>query len=73
MICSSLDEPFLTEKLPSLSRTTNLVLCVVVQLHLHSSVNFVTPAQRHQGVDAELLAKRKAVYERTESESQALV
>jgi putative transposase len=27
----------------------------------------VTPAQRHQGVDAELLAKREAVYERAKS------
>jgi putative transposase len=31
--------------------------------HLHSGTNFVTPAQRHQGVDTELLAKREAVYE----------
>jgi putative transposase len=35
--------------------------------HLHSGINFVTPAQRHQGVDAELLAKREAVYERAKS------
>jgi putative transposase len=35
--------------------------------HLHSGINFATPAQRHQGVDAELLAKREAVYERAKS------
>jgi putative transposase len=35
--------------------------------HLHNSINFVTPAQRHQGVDAELLAKREAVYERAKN------
>ena len=27
----------------------------------------MTPAQRHQGVDAELLAKREAVYERAKT------
>lgn len=31
--------------------------------HLHSGINFVTPASRHRGKDAEQLAYRKAVYE----------
>jgi putative transposase len=31
--------------------------------HLHSGINFVTPASRHNGEDEEILAKRKAVYE----------
>jgi putative transposase len=31
--------------------------------HLHSGINFVTPASRHRGEDAALLAQRKAVYE----------
>jgi len=35
--------------------------------HLDRAINFVTPAQRHQGVDAELLTKREAVYERAKS------
>ena len=30
--------------------------------HLHSSINFVTPHQRHTGVDVEILSKRKLVY-----------
>ena len=30
--------------------------------HLHSSLRFVTPAARHQGLDAGLLAKRHAIY-----------
>jgi putative transposase len=29
--------------------------------HKHSKINFVTPAQRHQGKDGEILAHRKAV------------
>lgn len=32
--------------------------------HCHSQTKFVTPAQRHQGVDKIVLAKRKAVYEK---------
>lgn len=32
--------------------------------HLHSGINFVTPADRHRGVDTRRLARRKAVYER---------
>ena len=31
--------------------------------HRHSAINFVTPAQRHSGMDGELLRKREAVYE----------
>lgn len=31
--------------------------------HRHSAIGFVTPAQRHAGLDLALLAKRKALYE----------
>lgn len=31
--------------------------------HLHSRIGFVTPAQKHRGEDAEILAHRKVVYE----------
>ena len=31
--------------------------------HRHSKINFVTPAQRHQGKDKTLLAQRKTVLE----------
>lgn len=31
--------------------------------HQHSGIRFVTPAQRHAGLDAEILAHRDAVYE----------
>ncbi|MGZ8159512.1 MAG: IS3 family transposase, partial [Methylobacter sp.] len=31
--------------------------------HRHSAIRFVTPAQRHEGLDESLLVKRKAVYE----------
>ena len=31
--------------------------------HRHSAISFVTPAQRHAGLDEELLKARKAVYE----------
>lgn len=31
--------------------------------HRHSSIGFVTPDQRHQGVDVALLAQRRVVYE----------
>lgn len=36
--------------------------------HLHSSINFVTPDQRHRGDDIEILVKRKQVYEQAKSE-----
>lgn len=32
--------------------------------HLHSGINFVTPASRHRGKDSAVLAQRKAVYEK---------
>lgn len=32
--------------------------------HLHSAINFVTPDDRHYGREAEILAKRKRVYEK---------
>lgn len=31
--------------------------------HRHSAIRFVTPAQRHEGLDEDLLVKRKAVYQ----------
>jgi putative transposase len=37
--------------------------------HLHSGINFVTPASRHRGEDCEQLAKRKAVYERAKEQN----
>ena len=30
--------------------------------HRHSAINFVTPAQRHQGIDRQILKKRQDVY-----------
>jgi len=30
--------------------------------HLHSAIRFVTPSQRHEGKDSEILAKRQQVY-----------
>lgn len=33
-------------------------------IHLHSSIRFVTPSQRHEGLDARLLAKRSSVYQK---------
>lgn len=35
--------------------------------HLHSAINFVTPEQRHRGLDVEILAQRKQVYEQAKS------
>jgi transposase InsO family protein len=35
--------------------------------HLHSSIKFVTPAQRHNGEDREILALRKQVYQQAKS------
>ena len=32
--------------------------------HRHSAIDFVTPAQRHAGLDRALLEERKLVYER---------
>jgi putative transposase len=31
--------------------------------HLHSGIQYVTPAERHRGMDRERLEHRKAVYE----------
>ena len=36
--------------------------------HRHSAIRFVTPAQRHDGRDADLLAQRAALYRRTKAE-----
>jgi len=36
--------------------------------HLHSSIKFVTPAQRHRAEDINILAKREAIYRRAKSE-----
>jgi transposase InsO family protein len=35
--------------------------------HRHSAINFVTPAERHDGLDSALLQKRVAVYEAAKS------
>lgn len=32
-------------------------------VHLHSALKFVTPAQRHRGEDVDLLAQREALYQ----------
>jgi len=37
--------------------------------HLHSSIKFVTPAQRHRGEDIDILSKRKAVYRGAKSKN----
>jgi len=34
--------------------------------HLHSGIRFVTPAQRHQGQDIDILQQRDAIYQQTE-------
>ena len=31
--------------------------------HLHSAIRFVTPGKRHEGLDREILAARRQVYE----------
>jgi putative transposase len=36
--------------------------------HLHSSIQFVTPAQRHAGRDADILAHREHVYRRAKAQ-----
>lgn len=36
--------------------------------HLHSSIQFVTPAQRHAGHDADILARREQVYRRAKAQ-----
>ena len=37
--------------------------------HLHSGIQFVTPADRHHGLDQQQLAKRKRVYERAKRQN----
>ena len=37
-------------------------VCWYNNKHLHSGINYVTPEQRHNGLDKEILANRKAVY-----------
>lgn len=37
--------------------------------HQHSGIKFVTPSERHNGQDAEILAKRKEVYERAKQKN----
>ena len=36
--------------------------------HCHSRIQFVTPAQRHRGEDAEILARRHALYQQARAE-----
>lgn len=40
-------------------------------VHLHSGINFVTPASRHEGADKHILSKRKTVYEKARSNNPA--
>lgn len=35
--------------------------------HRHSGIKFVTPMQRHRGLDADILTKRKTVYEQAKA------
>ena len=35
--------------------------------HLHSGIKYVTPSERHQGLDIKILKKRNAVYEKAKS------
>lgn len=37
--------------------------------HRHSGIRFVTPAQRHAGLDGAILSKRRAVYERARNQN----
>ena len=37
--------------------------------HLHSAIKFVTPAQRHEGLDKEILSRRARVYEQAREEN----
>lgn len=39
--------------------------------HRHSAIKFVTPAQRHDGLDRELLQRRHAVYEKAKATNPA--
>lgn len=35
--------------------------------HLHSGINFITPYQRHYGLDKKIMARRKEIYERAKA------
>lgn len=37
--------------------------------HLHSGIKFVTPLQKHLGLDVEILNKRKLIYEKSREKS----
>lgn len=54
-------EPF--EDLLAARRWVTEVLHWYNEVHRHSAISFVTPAQRHAGLDEELLQARRAVYE----------
>ena len=34
------------------------------KIHLHSGIKFITPYQRHYGLDKEIMKKRKETYEK---------
>lgn len=38
-------------------------------VHLHSGINFVTPASKHSGIDEEILKKRHLTYQRAKSKN----
>ena len=40
--------------------------------HRHSGINYVTPSQRHMGLDQEILRKRKEVYEKQKKDIQKM-
>ena len=55
----------------SLQEARNWVMKFVAwynEEHRHSALKFVTPAQRHQGLDIELLQQREQLYERARSQ-----
>ena len=35
--------------------------------HLHSGINFITPYQRHNGLDKKIMEKRKEIYEKAKA------
>ena len=37
--------------------------------HLHSAIKFVTPMQRHEGLDGEILSRRASVYEQARAKN----
>ena len=41
------------------------------EVHRHSALKFVTPAQRHRGEDTAILQQRKALYEATKAQRPA--